>query len=125
MAPSRKPLKNKKKKLDHRYVKTMKETNLSKLCSDDLKKKDEISSIGCTTPKAQRYKIPAILTCPPAPKKRRLVASCTLRRPISFFDPPDIELFFASHLTSIYNHVHTHASINYGIQEGACVPNSL
>ncbi|KAI3706386.1 hypothetical protein L6452_24089 [Arctium lappa] len=86
-----------------------------KSCSDNnsvlMKKMDhEInSSIGCTTPKAQKYQIPEILTCPPAPKKRRIVSSCTLRRtPISFFDPPDIELFFASHLASIYNHVHTH-----------------
>jgi len=70
------------------------------------------SSIGCTTPKAQKYKIPKILTCPPAPKKRRpSVSSCTLSRrtqQISFFDPPDLELFFASHLASIYNRVHTH-----------------
>ncbi|KAK9079074.1 hypothetical protein SSX86_000744 [Deinandra increscens subsp. villosa] len=115
MAPSRKnvrkPLK-KKKILDE--VKPIKKTNSSSnLCSEDavlIKNKDEISNmIGCTTPKAQKYQIPEILTCPPAPKKRRLVSSCTLiRRPISFFDPPDIELFFASHLTSIYKHVNTH-----------------
>ncbi|KAI3823237.1 hypothetical protein L1987_04670 [Smallanthus sonchifolius] len=84
-------------------------TTLKKKKLQETNKVDEISSIGCTTPKAQKYRIPVVLTCPPAPKKRRLVSSCTLRRtPISFFDPPDIELFFASHLASVYNHVHTH-----------------
>ncbi|KAD4384249.1 hypothetical protein E3N88_24417 [Mikania micrantha] len=99
MAPStknaRKPLrKKKKKKIDE--VKLIKQTNLVNLCSDDsvLKQKDEIISMnGCTTPKAQKYQIPEIGTCPPAPKKRRIVSCCMLRsRPISFFDPPDIEL---------------------------------
>ncbi|PWA40158.1 hypothetical protein CTI12_AA284010 [Artemisia annua] len=122
MAPTRKyarkPRKalkgSKTKKVD--IAKSKKETN--KLCSSPvklssdnsvLKKVDEINSIGCTTPKAQKYQIPEILTCPPAPKKRRILTSCTLRRtPISFFDPPDIELFFASHLASVYSHVHTH-----------------
>lgn len=109
MAPSRKPtrtIKKKKKKLQE-----------ASSCSNEsvvvLSKMDhEInsSSIGCTTPKAQKYRIPEVSTCPPAPKKRRVVSGCILRRttPISFFDPPDIELFFASHLASIYNHVHTH-----------------
>lgn len=50
----------------------------------------------CSTPKAERFRIPAIETCPPAPKKRRVMTSCSLRRsaPIAFFAPPDIELFF-------------------------------
>lgn len=117
MAPTRKyarkPRKalkgSKTKKVD--IAKSKKEMN--KLCSSPVKmskKVDhEISSIGCTTPKAQKYQIPEILTCPPAPKKRRILTSCTLRRtPISFFDPPDIELFFSSHLASVYSHVHTH-----------------
>ncbi|CAH1428938.1 unnamed protein product [Lactuca virosa] len=118
MAPSRKsarkPRRIVKKKLISRAAETKVDSTSSspvKSCSDNsaLKKMDELSSIGCTTPKAQKYQIPEISTCPPAPKKRRLVSSCTLRRtPISFFDPPDIELFFASHLASIYKHVHTH-----------------
>lgn len=118
MAPSRKNARKPRRTLKKKQLeKKEEESNITaspvKLCSDDsvLKKMDhEISnSIGCTTPKAQKYQIPEILTCPPAPKKRRVVSSCTLRRtPISFFDPPDIELFFASHLASIYNHVHTH-----------------
>ncbi|KVH90792.1 hypothetical protein Ccrd_007196 [Cynara cardunculus var. scolymus] len=117
MAPSRKSARKPRRTIKKKQLETKEEiSNITaspvKTCSDNsvLKKMDhEISSIGCTTPKAQKYQIPEILTCPPAPKKRRLVSSCTLRRtPISFFDPPDIELFFASHLASIYNHVHTH-----------------
>ncbi|KAI3682074.1 hypothetical protein L2E82_50222 [Cichorium intybus] len=118
MAPSRKSARKPRRILKNKQndkAAEMKEETISsspvKLCSDHSvsKKMDEINSIGCTTPKAQKYQIPEILTCPPAPKKRRLVSSCTLRRtPISFFDTPDIELFFASHLASIYKHVHTH-----------------
>nr|GMD71478.1 cyclin-dependent protein kinase inhibitor SMR9 [Ipomoea batatas] len=56
----------------------------------------------CSTPKAERFRIPAMETCPPAPKKRRVMTSWpppSLRRssntpPIAFFAPPDIELFF-------------------------------
>ncbi|GJZ63441.1 cyclin-dependent protein kinase inhibitor SMR13-like protein, partial [Tanacetum coccineum] len=117
MAPTRKYARKPRKALKG-SKKSKKETNMLssspvKLSSDNnsvvLKKVDEIISIGCTTPKAQKYQIPEILTCPPAPKKRRILTSCTLRRtPISFFDPPDIELFFASHLASVYSHVHTH-----------------
>ncbi|KAL3850126.1 hypothetical protein ACJIZ3_012008 [Penstemon smallii] len=55
-------------------------------------------NIACLTPKAKRNRIPEIQTCPPAPKKRRMVksSSFTLRRntPIAFFASPDIELFF-------------------------------
>ncbi|KAM0045143.1 putative cyclin-dependent protein kinase inhibitor SMR [Helianthus debilis subsp. tardiflorus] len=103
MAPSRKyarkPLKKKKR------------TDNVKSVIKPVQEKDEIISIGCTTPKAQKHQIPEILTCPPAPKKRKIVSSCTLRRPISFFDPPDIELFFASHFASIYNHVQVHTHV--------------
>ncbi|KAJ9698006.1 hypothetical protein PVL29_007218 [Vitis rotundifolia] len=53
----------------------------------------DISNNGFSTPKAQRFRIPEILTCPPAPKKRR--PNYSLRRsPIAFFAPPDLELFF-------------------------------
>jgi len=55
----------------------------------------EIPSSGCCTPKAQRVRIPEISTCPPAPKKQKLVSNCSLERsPIAFFAPPDLELFF-------------------------------
>ncbi|KAG2317497.1 hypothetical protein Bca4012_068387 [Brassica carinata] len=50
---------------------------------------------GCCTPKAHKYRIPEMLTCPPAPKKQRVPQNCVLRRrQIVFFAPPDIELFF-------------------------------
>ncbi|CAA0815286.1 Unknown protein [Striga hermonthica] len=49
----------------------------------------------CSTPKAERFRIPEIKTCPPAPKKRRISANCSSRRTsIAFFSHPDIELFF-------------------------------
>ncbi|PIN12354.1 hypothetical protein CDL12_15032 [Handroanthus impetiginosus] len=50
----------------------------------------------CSTPKADRYRIPETQTCPPAPKKRRIITSCNplRRRPIAFYASPDIELFF-------------------------------
>ncbi|PIA48373.1 hypothetical protein AQUCO_01400764v1 [Aquilegia coerulea] len=55
----------------------------------------EVSSSDCSTPKAQRHQIPKIVLCPPAPKKRKIVSPCSsLRSPISFFAPPDIEHFF-------------------------------
>ncbi|MBA0757778.1 hypothetical protein Gotri_020845 [Gossypium trilobum] len=49
-----------------------------------------------STPKAQRFRIPEMETCPPAPKKQRLLLSdCSLQKtPIAFFAPPDLELFF-------------------------------
>jgi hypothetical protein len=51
--------------------------------------------VGCSTPKAQRFKIPEILSCPPAPMKRRVTTKCSSKKsPIVFFAPPDIELFF-------------------------------
>ncbi|CAK9164690.1 unnamed protein product [Ilex paraguariensis] len=55
----------------------------------------DVPTSACSTPKAERFRIPEIQTCPPAPKKRRVVSSCSLQRtPIAFFAPPDLELFF-------------------------------
>ncbi|XP_010509502.1 PREDICTED: uncharacterized protein LOC104785911 [Camelina sativa] len=52
---------------------------------------------GCCTPKAQKSRIPEMLTCPPAPKKQRVTPNCVLRRrQIVFFAPPEIELFFVN-----------------------------
>ncbi|CAI9106386.1 OLC1v1005526C1 [Oldenlandia corymbosa var. corymbosa] len=49
----------------------------------------------CTTPRSEKFRIPEIQTCPPAPKKQRVTNYSTLtRRPIAFFAPPDVELFF-------------------------------
>ncbi|XP_057954116.1 cyclin-dependent protein kinase inhibitor SMR9-like [Malania oleifera] len=71
--------------------------NSSKIDSDDYlgRVEDHASTSGCSTPKAQRFRIPEIVTCPPAPKKRRVLSNCSLQRsPIAFFAPPDLELFF-------------------------------
>lgn len=85
----------------------IKETTSKDLPSNSLTKSDDllkgtnfdgvdISNNGCSTPKAKRHQIPEILTCPPAPKKRRVLSnSCLLQRsPIAFFAPPDLEVFF-------------------------------
>ncbi|KAF8085971.1 hypothetical protein N665_0640s0016 [Sinapis alba] len=54
---------------------------------------------GCYTPKAHKYRIPEMLTCPGAPKKQRVPQNCVLRRrQIVFFAPPEIELFFVKAL---------------------------
>ncbi|KAL9234780.1 hypothetical protein vseg_009608 [Gypsophila vaccaria] len=53
---------------------------------------------GCTTPKSDKYKIPEIATCPPAPKKPKVSASSNCfhhnKRPITFFVHPDLDKFF-------------------------------
>ncbi|KAG9449408.1 hypothetical protein H6P81_009373 [Aristolochia fimbriata] len=55
---------------------------------------DDFSASGCSTPRAERYRIPKLLSCPPAPKKRRIALRCSPRKPISFFTPPELEVFF-------------------------------
>ena len=55
----------------------------------------DVPASGCSTPKGHRFQIPEILMCPPAPKKRRALPNCSIRRtPIAFFNPPEIEQFF-------------------------------
>ncbi|XP_028115914.1 cyclin-dependent protein kinase inhibitor SMR9-like [Camellia sinensis] len=51
---------------------------------------------GCCTPKAEKFRIPELLPCPPqAPKKLRLTPNCSPQTsPISFYASPDIDLFF-------------------------------
>ncbi|XWS73554.1 hypothetical protein CRYUN_Cryun02cG0139400 [Craigia yunnanensis] len=72
---------------DHHY---------SKIDGFDIEGVDDISTKSpCSTPKAQRFRIPEIDTCPPAPKKQKVLSNCSLQRtPIAFFAPPDLELFF-------------------------------
>lgn len=54
-----------------------------------------VSNSACSTPKGQKFRIPEVSTCPPAPKKQRVVSNCSLRRsPLSFFVPPDLDNFF-------------------------------
>ncbi|KAJ4825381.1 hypothetical protein Tsubulata_012536 [Turnera subulata] len=81
-------------------------TTGSKSCSENdaslVDCGDVITTSDCSTPKAQRNRIPEIGTCPPAPKKQRVVSNCSLqRKPIAFFAPPDIELFFFFALSDI------------------------
>ncbi|KAF9664723.1 hypothetical protein SADUNF_Sadunf16G0047800 [Salix dunnii] len=62
---------------------------------DDDQESDGDIIVGCSTPKAQRFRIPEILSCPPAPMKRRVTTKCSSKEsPRVFFAPPDIELFF-------------------------------
>ncbi|KAK7285575.1 hypothetical protein RJT34_20351 [Clitoria ternatea] len=69
---------------------------------NDYDKEDHVCSSGCATPKAKRFRIPEVLTCPPAPKKRRVMPNCSSNRsPIAFYASPDIELFFFSALRNV------------------------
>ena len=70
---------------------------------EDSSTKVEGVEEGCSTPKSEKYKIPEIVTCPPAPKKprrRRVSVSSSRnclaqrRRPITFFTHPDLDKFF-------------------------------
>ncbi|KAK8601903.1 hypothetical protein V6N13_058427 [Hibiscus sabdariffa] len=78
-------------------------SNSSTITSDNLSKLEGVDDISttttttspCSTPKAPRFRIPEVDTCPPAPKKQRVLSNCSLQRtPIAFFAPPDLELFF-------------------------------
>ncbi|KAL4297220.1 hypothetical protein GQ457_12G026070 [Hibiscus cannabinus] len=70
-------------------------SNSSTITSDKMEGLDDISTSPCSTPKAPRFRIPEVDTCPPAPKKQRVLSNCSLQRtPIAFFAPPDLELFF-------------------------------
>ncbi|XVF19279.1 hypothetical protein REPUB_Repub11eG0096600 [Reevesia pubescens] len=79
---------------------TISSDHFSKMDGFDIKGVDDHDHISTTsspssTPKAQRFRIPKINTCPPAPKKQRVLSNCSLQRtPIAFFAPPDLELFF-------------------------------
>ncbi|KAJ1415533.1 hypothetical protein SESBI_17961 [Sesbania bispinosa] len=62
----------------------------------------EVSTSVCSTPKGQKFQIPKISTCPPAPKKPRVLSNCSLRRsPLTFFAPPDLEIFFCVALPDV------------------------
>lgn len=73
-------------------IRTVEEDNEEVVCSS-----------GCTTPKAKRFRIPEILTCPPAPKKRRVIPSYSSNRlPIAVFSSQDIdELFFSALIRNV------------------------
>ncbi|KAK1313720.1 hypothetical protein QJS10_CPA06g01816 [Acorus calamus] len=66
---------------------------------------DEEVSDSPATPRAERFRIPEVRSCPPAPKRRRrfaLRAGFESRRSITFFAPPeDLELFFCLALHNV------------------------
>ncbi|KAH7532462.1 cyclin-dependent protein kinase inhibitor SMR6 [Ziziphus jujuba] len=52
-----------------------------------------------TTPTAKEARIPEILTCPPAPRKRRTSSRCSNFNGVrEFFTPPDLETVFIPHV---------------------------
>lgn len=72
--------------------------------NEDSSTKNEGFDEGCSTPKSEKYKVPEIMTCPPAPKKPRRTVAVSVssskncldprRRPITFFTHPDLDKFF-------------------------------
>ncbi|KAK9125329.1 hypothetical protein Scep_014175 [Stephania cephalantha] len=88
---------------DHRALKIdYDQCLIMRVDNEDIKMNNNTITISdFLTPKAERFRIPDIETCPPAPKKRRVLVSspyCTLSSSTSskrsFFTSPDIELFF-------------------------------
>ncbi|KAG7657987.1 hypothetical protein ISN44_As01g050000 [Arabidopsis suecica] len=47
-----------------------------------------------TTPTAASVRIPTVIPCPPAPKKRKLTLKVSYGGPREFFSPPDLETVF-------------------------------
>jgi hypothetical protein len=90
---------NKKKHLPHSKIQeTSSDLSSSKDMEMDSVKvvvDDDVSTISnnsvCSTPKGRKFRIPEISTCPPAPKKQRMLSNFSLRRVI--FAPPDLEIF--------------------------------
>ncbi|OIV92033.1 hypothetical protein TanjilG_01742 [Lupinus angustifolius] len=95
-------IKSKKQEIDNVFpssCSSMSSQDLSKEGDNEVCEVIDVSSSSCSTPKGQKFKIPEISTCPPAPKKpTRVVSSnCSLRRSqLSFFSPPDLEHFFVA-----------------------------
>lgn len=50
-----------------------------------------------TTPTAKEARIPALLSCPPAPRKRKPSRKCRRSGFRAFFNPPDLESVFVLH----------------------------
>ncbi|KAF8398375.1 hypothetical protein HHK36_017302 [Tetracentron sinense] len=76
---------------------------ITKINEEDENGHVDISTSGFSTPKAKKFRIPEIRSCPPAPKKQRVTTSnCSSQRsPIAFFAHPDLELFFFNALRDI------------------------
>ena len=62
------------------------------------KESDDQEDESCsTTPTGEEARIPTILTCPPAPRKRKPSLKCNYGSVREFFTPPDLETVFISH----------------------------
>ncbi|RDX97988.1 Cyclin-dependent protein kinase inhibitor SMR13, partial [Mucuna pruriens] len=104
MVPSRRTTKKKtrgKPARNHFRKKQHPESRKQETSSTEKKRKMDsdvavaVAVAACSTPKGQKFRIPQVSTCPPAPKKPRVLSNCSLRRsPLTFFAPPDLDIFF-------------------------------
>ena len=63
------------------------------------KESDDQEDESCsTTPTGEEARIPTILTCPPAPRKRKPSLKCNYGSVREFFTPPDLETVFIRHV---------------------------
>lgn len=72
----------------------------------NLEEKSTVAHVaGYSTPKTKKSRIPEQLSCPPAPKKRKITNAANLHPntspSISFFTSPDLDLFFLYALREI------------------------
>ncbi|MED6123163.1 hypothetical protein PIB30_046658 [Stylosanthes scabra] len=81
-------------------------TTIDKDQKEEEEEEEEEAEEECaTTPTSVESRIPKILACPPAPKKKRKPCSkCNNFRGVAvikeFFNPPDLETVFIRHLSS-------------------------
>ncbi|QCE05257.1 hypothetical protein DEO72_LG9g260 [Vigna unguiculata] len=109
MAPASSTTLIKRKKVEERMQKKKSTTSTSSSSSfssgtkevkgeDDDQNEEDI----CSTPKGKRFRIPEVSTCPPAPKKRRVLPiTCSSKKSIAFFSSPDMEIFFFSPVKTV------------------------
>lgn len=102
-SPSRRRTRRSKMTIQHeQQLKNNEEVSFDVSPCKSTSLKNDTSNI-ISTPKAKRFQIPEINTCPPAPKKKRriLFSSSTTcnknslkRSHLSCFTPLDLEIFF-------------------------------
>ncbi|GKV32619.1 hypothetical protein SLEP1_g41213 [Rubroshorea leprosula] len=68
---------------------------------EDTAGEDSSVAGGCSTPKGQKFRIPEMLSCPPAAMKPKFCSKRKKSSQIAFYAPTDIELFF---YTAFCNH---------------------
>ncbi|XP_042032465.1 uncharacterized protein LOC121779210 [Salvia splendens] len=67
----------------------------------------------CQTPRSPRHMIPAVLRCPPAPKKRRRAAAC--KRKLC-----ELEFFAGEEIESLLRIVEVNSCNGYGSAKRNC-----